>query len=153
MVIEELTDAECRAWLAGTNLVRLACSLNNQPYVVPIHAEFHDSSFYGFSTLGQKIEWMRQNPLVCLEIDQITTHKQWVSIVVFGVYDELPDTPEHKGHRSVAESLFQRHAVWWEPASVSLAGHPPRDRILFRILISRLTGRHGTAEVPETARR
>jgi len=153
MVIEELTDAECRALLAGTNLARLACSLNNQPYIVPIHAEFHDSSFYGFSTLGQKIEWMRQNPLVCLEIDQITTHKEWASIVVFGVYDELPDTPQHRYHRSVAEALFQRHAVWWEPASVPVAGHPPRERILFRILISRMTGRRGTPKVSETAPR
>ena len=153
MVIEELTDAECRALLAGTNVARLACSLNNQPYIVPVHAEFHDSSFYGFSTLGQKIEWMRQNPLVCLEIDKIATHKEWASVVVFGVYDELRDTPEYRHHRSVAEALFQRHAVWWEPASVSVAGHPPRDRILFRILISRMTGRRGTLEVSETTRR
>ena len=42
MVIEEMTDRECRALLAGTNLARLACALNNQPYIVPIHVDFND---------------------------------------------------------------------------------------------------------------
>ena len=77
MVIEEMTDRECRAILAGTNLARLACALNNQPYIVPIHVDFYDAFLYGFAMLGQKIEWMRQNPLVCLEFDEITARNQW----------------------------------------------------------------------------
>ena len=76
MVIEEMTDRECRAMLTKTNLGRLACALNNQPYIVPIHIDFYDAYLYGFATLGQKIEWMRQNPLVCLEFDEITSRTQ-----------------------------------------------------------------------------
>src|SRR5688572_22218854 len=95
MVIEEMTDRECRAILSGTNLARLACALSNQPYIVPIQVEFDDTFLYGFATLGQKIEWMRQNPLVCLEIDELTTDRQWASVVIFGMYEELPDTPQH----------------------------------------------------------
>lgn len=150
MVIEEMTDRECRVMLARTNLARLACALNNQPYVVPIHVDFHDAHLYGFATLGQKTEWMRQNPLGCLEIDEITTYKQWASVVVLGAYEELPDTPEYQCQRSVAERLFQRHPVWWEPASVSLAGHQPRSPIMFRILITRMTGRRAGPKPPET---
>jgi uncharacterized protein len=150
MEIKEMTDRECRAMLAGTHLARLACALNNQPYIVPIHVDFDDAFLYGFATLGQKIEWMRQNPLVCLEIDEITAHGQWASVVVFGRYEELPDTPEYEYPRSVAERLFQRHPVWWEPASVPLAGHQQRSPILFRILISRMTGRRPRPEAPET---
>jgi uncharacterized protein len=152
MVIEEMTDRDCRAMLAGTNLARLACAVNNQPYIVPIHVDFNDSSFYGFATLGQKIEWMRQNPLVCLEIDKIITHKEWASIVVFGLYEELPDTPECKDQRGVAEALFQRHPVWWEPAAVPLTGDAQRNRILFRILISHMTGRRARPDTLEPAR-
>lgn len=149
MVIEEMTDRECRALLAGTHLARLACALNNQPYIVPIHVDFHDTYLYSFATLGQKIEWMRQNPCVCVEIDQITSHKQWASVVVFGNYEELPATPEHANARSLAESLFRRHPVWWEPASVPFAGHQPRTPILFRILISRMTGRRSGPQPSE----
>ena len=149
MVIEEMTERECRAMLAGTNVARLACARNNQPYVVPIHVDFDGEFLYSFATLGQKIEWMRQNPLVCLEIDELTTHGQWASVVVFGRYEELPNTPEYEDSLRVAEGLFQRHPMWWEPASVSLAAHEPRTPIVFRIRIGRVTGRRAA---PDTVR-
>ena len=151
MVIQEMTDQECRAALARTNLARLACARNNQPYIVPIHVDLEGDYLYGYSTLGQKIEWMRQNPLVCLESDELTTHGQWVTVVVFGYYEELPNTPEYAGSRGVAERLFQRHPVWWEPASVPLAGHEQRTRIVFRIRIGRLTGRRAAPAPANTA--
>jgi hypothetical protein len=150
MVIEEMTNRECRAILSRTNLARLACALSNQPYIVPIHVEFDDDFLYGFATVGQKIEWMRQNPLVCLEIDELTTDRQWASVVIFGVYEELPDTPEYEYPRRIAEGLFQRHPAWWEPASVPLAGHEQRSRVVFRILISRMSGRRAGPGAPET---
>jgi nitroimidazol reductase NimA-like FMN-containing flavoprotein (pyridoxamine 5'-phosphate oxidase superfamily) len=34
MVIEAMNDAECREMLARTEIVRLACALDNQPYIV-----------------------------------------------------------------------------------------------------------------------
>jgi nitroimidazol reductase NimA-like FMN-containing flavoprotein (pyridoxamine 5'-phosphate oxidase superfamily) len=96
---------------------------------------------YGYATLGQKIEWMRENPLVCLEIDEVITPGHWTSVVVFGRYQELPHTPEYEAARRVAESLFQKHPAWWEPASVPLAGHERRTPIVFRIQIGGMTGR------------
>lgn len=152
MVIEEMTYHECRALLAETNLARLACANNNQPYIVPVHLEFHDTFLYGFAGLGQKITWMRENPLVCVEVDRLTTDTQWATVVVFGRYEELPDLPGNEFPRSVAVSLFQRHPIWWEPGSVPLAAHPPRPRILFRIAIGHMTGRHGRPDPEETSR-
>ena len=93
MVIQEIPEPECRAVLAGTNVARLACARNNQPYIVPIHVDLDGDFLYSYATLGQKIEWMRQNPLVCLEIDDVKSHGQWSSVVVFGSYEELPDLP------------------------------------------------------------
>ena len=149
MVIEVLGDPECRAILARTHLARLACALNNQPYIVPVHVDFHDAYLYGYATLGQKIEWMRQNPLVCLEIDELGTDHQWTTIIVTGRYEELPDSRRYEYERSVAEHLFQRHPVWWEPASVPLVGRGPRPLILFRILIVQTTGRRAGPDRPE----
>lgn len=149
MVIEELTDRECRAILARTHLARLACALNNQPYIVPVHVDFHDSYLYGFATLGQKIEWMRQNPLVCLEMDEMSTDHRWTTVVIVGRYEELPDSSRYEYERSIAQDLFQRHPVWWEPASVPPAGHHRRPLILFRILIVQTTGRRAGPDVPE----
>jgi len=152
MVIEEMTDQECRALLAGANVARLACAHNNQPYIVPVHVDLDGEFLYCYATLGQKIAWMRQNPLVCLEVDELITHGQWASVVVFGHYEELPPTPEFEGLRTVAERLFERHPVWWEPASVPLAAHEQRTRIVFRIRVGCKTGRRSASDAERGAR-
>jgi uncharacterized protein len=151
MEIQEMTEPECRAMLARRTVARLACARNNQPYIVPIHVDLEGAFLYGYATLGQKIEWMRQNPLVCLESDELITHGQWASVIVFGHYEELPNTPENAGLRGTAERLFQKHPVWWEPALVPLAAHDQRTPIVFRIRISRMTGRRAAPDPAKTA--
>ena len=86
MVIHEMTQGECRAMLDGTSV--LAWRAPHQPYVVPVRVHLDGEFLYGYATLGQKIEWMRQNPLVCLEIDELVTHAHWASVVVFGHYED-----------------------------------------------------------------
>jgi len=60
---------------------------------------------------------------------------------VFGRYEELPQTPDHESPRQVAEGLFQKHTMWWEPATVPLGGHDRRPPIVFRIHVTSVTGR------------
>jgi nitroimidazol reductase NimA-like FMN-containing flavoprotein (pyridoxamine 5'-phosphate oxidase superfamily) len=146
MQIEEMTLGECREMLDRARVARLACALNNQPYIVPMRVVFDGASLYGYSTLGQKIEWMRQNPLICLEIDEIGSDTQWESVVVSGSYEELLRGPRYEDSRREAERLFQRRPMWWEPASVPLAGDGQRPRIVFRIQILGLTGRRAVPD-------
>lgn len=147
MVIHEMTEQECRAVLAGTNVAHLACALNNQPYIVPIHVDLEGDFFYSYASEGQKIDWMRQNPLVCLEVAEVSSSTRWASVVVIGRYEELPHLPEYEGSRMIALRLFQEHPMWWQPASVPLAGHEHRAPVVFRIQISRVTGRRGSDDV------
>ena len=141
MLIEEMTVQDCRAILADATVAHLACALNNQPYIVQIHVDLEDGYLYWYSTLGQKIEWMRQNPLVCLHLDQVLSSGLRTSVVVNGRYEELPHTPDFEDSRRVALRLFQRHAMWWEPASVPVTGHPQRPPVVFRFYIASMTGR------------
>ena len=64
MLIREMTRKECSEVLEHASVVRLACVRDNQPYVVPMYVACHEKYIYGFTTLGQKAEWMRSNPLV-----------------------------------------------------------------------------------------
>lgn len=146
MVIQEMTAEECRAMLTGQHVAHLACALNNQPYVVPVRVVAEGEFLYGFSTLGQKIEWMRLNPLVCLQTDDVITAERWASVVVFGRYEELPHAPDYEDARRVALRLFESRPMWWEPASVPLAAGEHRPRVVFRILITGITGRRATPE-------
>jgi len=53
---------------------RLVCSSNDRPFIVPMYFWFEADRLYGFSTVGQKILWMRQNPPVCVKADEIHAH-------------------------------------------------------------------------------
>ena len=153
MFIHEMTYEQCRNVLQKACVGRLGCARDNQPYVVPIHFDFDGLYVYGFTTLGQKIEWMRSNPQVCLEVDEEIGDQQWTSIIIFGKYEELPDTPEYLAARTHAYAFLQKRALWWEPAYISQAH---RDQphslipIFYRIHIDRMTGHQATADVSET---
>jgi len=151
--IHEMSEFQCRKVLEQASFGRLACARDNQPYVVPIYFTFDGEHLYGFTTLGQKIEWMRINPQVCVEIDDRTSHEQWVSIVVFGRYEELPDLPEFAAARAEAHELLQRRAMWWEPAYVASEDRDiPHSLtpIFYRVHIDRITGHRATPEVDQT---
>jgi nitroimidazol reductase NimA-like FMN-containing flavoprotein (pyridoxamine 5'-phosphate oxidase superfamily) len=147
MFIHEISESDCFKALARARLGRLGCAHHNQPYVVPIYFSYEGSYLYGFTTLGQKVEWMRSNPLVCVELDEMENSDQWTSILIFGRYEELPDTPEGKLARLHAHGLLQEHGSWWEPGFASHTRRKPDQPltpIFYRIRIDRITGRRAT---------
>ena len=154
MFIHEMTDLECRHALERATIGKLACVRDNQPYVVPIHFAFDGTYVYGFTTLGQKVEWMRANPLVCFEIDEVVSAQQWISIVVFGRYEELPDEPKYKAARTRAHAFLQKRVTWWEPACIlqELRDQPHSlTPIVYRIRIDKMTGHRATSDEAEAA--
>lgn len=144
MRILELTNKECFEVLTRLTIGRLACSHHDQPYIVPIHFAYHQNYLYSFATRGQKIDWMRTNPLVCVEIDEIASRFNWMSVIVQGRYEELPDTLEWKLEQQLAHDLLQQEAMWWEPAYVGTAHLDTASELVpiyYRIHIDQVTGR------------
>ena len=155
MFVHEMSKPECNNALSRAKYGRLACAHNNQPYVLPLNFVFDGNShLYGFTTLGQKVEWMRSNPLVCFEIDEVKNHNDWSSVIIFGHYEELPDTPEFQIARTHAQECLQKQVMWWEPAYIS---QEHRDKphsltpIFFRIKIENVTGHRANSDESETA--
>ena len=112
MIIREIPEQECRELLARSSIGRLGCAFENQPYVVPILFAYEPDYLYAFSTFGQKIEWMRGNPKVCLQVDEIADQSHWVSIVVNGTYEELPEL-QRPAERAHARELLEAKQSWW----------------------------------------
>jgi len=177
MVIHEMNREECLRLLARARLARLGCAYENQPYVVPVYLAYDSSGgeacLYGFTTPGQKVEWMRANPLVCVEMDEVTSEDQWVSVIAFGRYEELPDTAgrdggrlparaesSHGSHatpetaeldsvRILAHEVLQAQAMWWEPAASAHAHRgaaEPFLPIFYRVRIKQVTGHQATRD-------
>lgn len=143
MLIEELTSRASLDFLAHIHVGRLGCSHAGQPYVVPIYFSYQDDFLYTFSTIGRKIDWMRANPLVCIQADEVVSAEQWVSVVVFGEFEELPDTPDFVRERASAHDLLQKKAMWWEPGFVKTILHGterPLTPVFYRIHIKQITG-------------
>ena len=148
MLIHELTRQGSLDVLGRTQLGRLACSKGMQPYIVPFHFAYRNNCLYSFSRPGQKIDWMRANPLVCVEADQMR-REQWTTVVVFGRYEELSDTAEMGSERAFALGLLQQRPEWWEPGIVKITqrGTPPAlVPIFYRISVVKITGRNATIE-------
>jgi nitroimidazol reductase NimA-like FMN-containing flavoprotein (pyridoxamine 5'-phosphate oxidase superfamily) len=97
MVIREMTHEKCMEALARTGFFRLGCANGNQPYIVPVSLVYHhrapgEACLYGVTIPGQKVEWMRANPLVCVEMDEVRGDDRWLSVIAFGRYEELPES-------------------------------------------------------------
>jgi nitroimidazol reductase NimA-like FMN-containing flavoprotein (pyridoxamine 5'-phosphate oxidase superfamily) len=144
MVIHELTTTQCREMLGRAHHGRLGCAQDHQPYVVPIffYLDPEESCLYSFSTVGQKIAWMRANPRVCVEIDEIVDQFRWTTVVVFGRYEELGDSARDSDARRRAFELFQQHSQWWLPGTGKVVlGEEHHTPVTYRIVIDGMTGR------------
>jgi uncharacterized protein len=143
MRIHELGPSECEEILQRTTVGHLACAKDGQPYIVPVHLSFdvERSCLYGFSTVGQKVQWMRENPRVCVEVEDLTDHTHWQTVLIFGQYEEIQDAPEESEARDRAQQLFQQRPEWWLPAAAKVGSRERHAVVVYRIRIDRLTGR------------
>lgn len=156
MVIQDMTLEECRRALAQVRLARLACEMDDQPYVVPLYLAYDGTKLFGFATMGYKIDCMRANPLVCVEVDEITSPSEWMSVLVFGTYEELPNTPDYQAARSHAYKLLEQRAMWWEPASIGVEHreYPESSSpIFYCIHIDRMSGRRASPDLGAAPRK
>jgi nitroimidazol reductase NimA-like FMN-containing flavoprotein (pyridoxamine 5'-phosphate oxidase superfamily) len=146
MRIIALSQQECGELLKRVPMGRLACSLDDQPYVVPVGFSYEPDHIYIFSTLGKKIEWMRNNPKVCLQADEIGSRSNWSSVVVTGTYLELRE-PQHSAEREHALEQLEQYSEYWQ---VPIAERREQtsdlsiETVFFRIEIGSMSGLRAT---------
>jgi uncharacterized protein len=142
MRIVEISQDECKELLNRVLIGRLGCSPENQPYVVPVCFAYEPESLYVFSTLGKKIEWMQQNPKVCLQVDEVGSRSSWISVVVNGTYLELRE-PQYTAEREHARERLSEYSEWWRtPIAERREGTSDLaiEPIFFRIDITSMSG-------------
>ncbi len=145
-MIGELNETQIKNILSSQVLGRLACTDGNQPYIVPLTYTYNGEYIYGQTNDGQKLEIVRKNPLVCFETDTMTDMANWQSVLAYGIFEELKGDDGDKARRI----LFNR--VFSLMTTSAIHGHEHDEagttddsnrvkQILFRISISKLTGR------------
>ncbi|MEZ4773487.1 MAG: pyridoxamine 5'-phosphate oxidase family protein [Bacteroidia bacterium] len=90
-MVGKLSSTEIESILSRNYIGHLACTDGLTPYIVPI-TYYYDAprnSIIGYTTVGRKIETIRKNPKVCVEVSEITNLTNWTSIIAEGTYQEL----------------------------------------------------------------
>jgi nitroimidazol reductase NimA-like FMN-containing flavoprotein (pyridoxamine 5'-phosphate oxidase superfamily) len=59
---------------------------------------------------------MRKNPKVRVEVDEVVDHFRWMSVIVTGRYQELPNTVEFSSERLHALMTLEKRLLWWQTA-------------------------------------
>ena len=141
MIITEMDRSQCMDLLRASRHGRLACVGNGQPYVVPVTYAADGNNLYGFSLEGRKVEWMRENPKVCMQVDEFGEAREWRSVIAYGLYEELPDRIGWKLQRDRAWSLLSREAEWWAPGGFKPLTQAPTPHLFYRVVVEEVTGR------------
>ncbi len=125
---------------------RLGCYADGRVYVVPVSYAYDGEFIYAFSREGMKVEMMRKNPQVCLQIDNMNYMDNWESVIIWGEFEELRDTEKRN---YALEKLMNRILPVITSEMIRISPHWPFpvdrpediDGVVYRIRIIEKTGR------------
>ena len=87
----ELSADEIDEFLRTQRVVRLGCHSGGETYVVPLIYAYDGESVVAVTTEGRKMAMLRENPRVCVEIDEYDRDGRgsWRSVIAQGSCEEL----------------------------------------------------------------
>jgi hypothetical protein len=87
----ELSYGEIEEFLRGQRIARLGCHAGGATYVVPLIYAYENGAVVAVTTEGRKTAMLRENPRVCVEIDEYDTDGKgsWRSVIAHGTYEEV----------------------------------------------------------------
>jgi hypothetical protein len=132
-----LTETEARELIGAGKIGHLGCVVKGEPYVVPINYFFEDDSIYSHSLPGLKIDAMRTQPRVCLQVEEIEDNCNWRSVLAYGDFEEIRAPSDR---RSVLSKLMARFPMLTPVESVMARDASAPDSVVFRIVVARITG-------------
>ena len=139
--IEEMNNAEAMKLIERVGYGHLGCSHDNIPYVVPIHYAVLDSVVYFYTTEGRKYEIIRENPNVCLQIEDVREREDWESVMVTGTAVEIL----HGKERDDAFAAIKKRNPWLTPAlGIRWMDDWIRENreVIYRLDAASITGRY-----------
>jgi uncharacterized protein len=138
--ISETTDSEAKKLLEANNYGHLGCSLDHQPYIVPMNYAFDGEHIFLFTTGGLKTEWLTVNPKVCFQVEQVRDGRHWQSVIVTGCAELLTHF-EDIGR--AANFIVKNNSLLTPALNQTTVGGVERNgsAAVYRIHIASITGR------------
>jgi nitroimidazol reductase NimA-like FMN-containing flavoprotein (pyridoxamine 5'-phosphate oxidase superfamily) len=147
-MIKNLIAKECIEILSNNYIGRLAYIAEGQPLVVPItyYYDQPNNRIISYSTEGLKIESMRKNGIVSLEVDEIISVNRWRSVLALGLFEELSSIDaKHQLHQfaqGVKNTIASKEKgnpqfIGEFSSKLKAEGIP----IVYRLAINKITGK------------
>ena len=87
----DLSRAEIDEFLRRQRIARIGCHAGGETYVVPLIYAFDSGALVAVTTEGRKTAMLRENPQVCVEVDEYDADGKgsWRSVIAHGKCEEL----------------------------------------------------------------
>ena len=137
----EMTRDEIEELLSEQFVVRLGCTREEEIFVVPVAYAWDGTSILAFSYEGRKLEMMRAEPHVCIEIDDVEHFGRWRSVIGWGRFEVLEGDERRQAKEALARRLEPviRDSRSRSRLERGMADDPPPT--VFRIRLDTMTGR------------
>jgi len=146
-MLRELNDTQIEDLLIDQLTGRIGCHSGDVTYIVPVNYVYDGVNIYCHSVKGMKIDMMRENPLVCFEVDNIKDLTNWQSVIAWGKFEEITEMDEKQ---KVLQKLTDRITPYIIDDSVTREhGFVDKESdigttielIMYKIVTSKKTGR------------
>ena len=88
-MIKSLKEKECKRILSQNYIGHLGYIYQDKPFVIPITYFYKENQIICYSGEGHKIQALRKQSNVALEVSEIESSNHWQSAIVHGFYQEL----------------------------------------------------------------
>jgi len=133
----ELSGGEIEEFLRGQRIARLGCHADGATYVVPLVYAYEDGAVVAVTTEGRKTAMLRENPRVCVEVDEydVDGKGSWRSVIAYGRYEELAGDAREDALGLLRERFARTAGRRAEPRPLGA------DVVVLRITLDELSGR------------
>jgi uncharacterized protein len=146
-MLGELTKTEIEQLLTSNVVGRIGCTARNKVYVVPVTYAYDGESIIGHTVEGMKIEFLRENPECCFEVDVVKALADWESVIAWGTFEELVGDEARKASDFlinrispvIPDSTSQSHRMG--PSPTVRQATFEKNPIVYRIRINEKSGR------------
>ncbi|MDX1582138.1 MAG: pyridoxamine 5'-phosphate oxidase family protein [Thermoanaerobaculia bacterium] len=137
----EMRSDEIDELLDEQYVARLGCRSGDEIYVVPVAYARDGRAIHVFSYEGRKLEMMRREPRVCVEIDDIEHFGRWRSVIGWGKFEELAGEDRARAKALLARRLEPEifDSISKKRLEAAMADDPAP--VVFRIRLETITGR------------
>ena len=140
--IQNLSEHEVMDLFKENHLGHLGCQKDGEVYVIPITYAFEDNYIYSHSKDGKKIEMMKRNPNICLQVEKVYDLFHWKSAIAWGNFEQLKGEMASQGMRVLVKKLIKLRHIERAPSLEVDFEAMLESTIIYRFRVDKSSGRY-----------